>query len=47
MAATTATQTPDRLDVSMSLPSWTGIALFGGGLFVFILTTYLLRRYAK
>jgi len=47
MAATTTTQTPDRLDVSMSLPSWTGIALFGGGIVVFLLVSFLLKKFSK
>jgi len=47
MAQATANQTPDRINMSIGLGSKTGFFVLGGGLIVFMLTTYLLRRYGK
>jgi len=41
------TATNGRLDVTMGLPSQTGLYVLGGGLVVFMLVTYLLRRFGK
>jgi len=41
------TVTNGAIDVNMGLPKQTGLYVLGGGLVVFMIATYLLRRFGK